>query len=91
MADNVFCTGFFYLLDLIPEFTGTVLVEKLDLVDKTTTPAQKCLDFWRFFLLKNSSLFSLKPLRLPAWSLSKSLPCVLLPPGLKPFFATSKH
>ena len=37
------------LLDLIPEFTGTVLVEKLDLVDKTTTPARKCLDSWRFF------------------------------------------
>ena len=44
-----FALDFFYLLDLIPEFTGTVLVEKLDLVDKTTTPAQKCLDFWRFF------------------------------------------
>ena len=89
MADNVFCTGFFYLLDLIPEFTGTVLVEKLDLVDKTTTPAQKCL-LLKIFLLKNSSLFSLKPLRLPAWSLSKSLPCVLLPPGLKPFFCYFK-
>ena len=25
------------------------LVEKLDLVDKTTTPARKCLDFWRVF------------------------------------------
>ena len=44
-----FALDFFYLLDLITEFTGTVLVEKLDLVDKTTTPAQKCLDFWRFF------------------------------------------
>ena len=52
-----FALDFFYLLDLIPEFTGTVLVEKLDLVDKTTTPAQKCLDFWRFFAKKLKSIF----------------------------------
>ena len=28
---------------------------------------------------------------IPAWSLSKSLPCLLLNPGLKPFLITSKQ
>ena len=90
MADDVFCTGFFLFAGFDYRVYWHCFSGKARFSRQTYYTSAKMLRLLEIFLLKNSSLFSLKPLRLPAWSLSKSLPCVLLPPGLKPFFCYFK-
>ena len=58
----------------------------------------KLASFWYWFLISTlSSLIQIKGFLLkingitPAWSWGKSLPCLPLQPGLKPFFVTSKQ